>query len=122
MTTTHPRMTTAARWGWGILVAVCGLLMVNGVALYLFIVDTQIEQTIGVLLTAFGALGLMAAIEGYRHGTRWAGSTTWVLVVSLVAIGAHTLRADRLDVPATYFVLAALALVGQVLARRGEMV
>jgi hypothetical protein len=111
-------VTAAERWGWGILAGVCGLLILNGVALYLFIVETHIEQTIGVLLAALGAVGLMAALEGYRRGTSWAWRTTWVLILSLLAVGLHTLRGDRLDVPATYFGLAAIALLGQLLAAR----
>jgi hypothetical protein len=92
---------------------VCGLLILNGVALYLFIVDTHIEQTIGVLLAALGAVGLMAALEGYRRGH----------VVGLAHdMGPDPVRSslwactrcarDRLDVPATYFGLAAIALAG----------
>jgi hypothetical protein len=98
-------------------VAVSGLLLLNGIALYLFIVDTQIEQTVGVLLAAFAALSLAVALEGLRHATPWAWNTMWVVVVSLTAIGAHTLSGDRVDVPLTYFFLAAMALAGQLLAR-----
>lgn len=111
------RMT--ATWGWRILVIVSALLILNGVGLYAFIVETHTERTIGVLLAAFGALSLVVALEGLRSGTRWAWNTMWVVVASLVAVGAHTLRGDRLDVPATYLVLAAVALVGQILARKG---
>lgn len=112
-------MTAAAKWGWRILVGVSGLLLLNGVALYLFIVDTQTERTIGVLLAAFAAMGLMVALEGLRHGTRWAWTTTWIIVGSLTAVGLHMLRGDRADLVLTYFFLAAVALAGQVLAGRG---
>lgn len=109
-------MTAAAKWGWRILVGVSGLLVLNGVALYLFIVDTQTERTLGLLLAAFGAMGLMATLEGLRHGTRWAWTTTWVMVASLGAVGAHMLRGDRADLVLTYLFLAAVAVVGQLLA------
>jgi hypothetical protein len=112
-------VSAAARWGWWILVVVAGLLVVNGVGLYLVIVDTHTERTIGVLLSAFGALALVVAVEGLRHGTRWAWQAGWVVVGSLAALGLHSLRGDRLDVPMTYLLLAAVALVGQVLARKG---
>jgi hypothetical protein len=114
-------MTTAARWGWGILVGLSILLALNGVVLYLFVVDTEVERTVGVLLAAFGALALMVTIEGWRHGTPWAWRTSWVVVLSLAAIGAHTLRGDRIDLPAFYLGLAAIALVGQLLARRESL-
>lgn len=108
-----------ATWGWRILVTVSVLLILNGVGLYAFVVETHTERTIGVLLAAFAALSLMVALEGLRHATRWAWTAMWVVVVSLAAVGAHSLRGDRLDVPATYFVLAVVALVGQVLAGKG---
>lgn len=111
--------SSAATWGWRILVGVAGLLLLNGVGLYLFIVDTQTEGTIGVLLTAFAALGFMVALEGLRHGTRWAWHTTWVMVGSLAAVGAHMLRGDRVDLVFTYLFLAAVALTGQLLAWKG---
>jgi hypothetical protein len=39
--------------------------VLNGAGLYLF-VDTQTERTIGVLLAAFAATGLMVTLEGLR--------------------------------------------------------
>jgi hypothetical protein len=117
-----PRATDAptgtATWGWRILIGVAGLLVVNGLGLYAFIVDTHVEQTIGVLLAAFGAVSLVVAVEGLRRGSRWAWHTMWVVIFFLVVIGAHTLRGDRLDVPLTYLGLGAVALAGQLLARR----
>jgi hypothetical protein len=112
-------MTGAAKWGWRILVGVSGLLVLNGVGLYLFIVDTQVEQTLGLLLAAFGAMSLAVSLEGLRHATRWAWTTTWVMVGSLIAVAAHMLRGDRADLVATYVVLAAIALIGQLLAGKG---
>ena len=108
-------MSATSRFGWRILLALSGLLVINGAGLYLA-VDTHVERTIGVLLTAFAALALMVAREGLRHGTRWAWQTSWLLPVSLAAIALHSLRGDRADIPAWYLGLAALALVGQLLA------
>lgn len=113
-----PDRTTRARVGWAMLVGVAALLVLNGAALYAIIVETQVEQTIGVLLAAFGGVALVVAVEGYRRGTRWAWHATWVVVASLAAVGLHTLRGDRLDVPLTYVFLATVALVGQLLADR----
>jgi hypothetical protein len=109
-------MTTTSRWGWGILVTLSALLGLNGLALYLFIVDTQAERTIGVLLTAFAALAFMVALEGFRHGTRWAWNASWVVVVTLAAVGVHSMRGDRVDLPVFYLLLAGVALAGQLLA------
>jgi hypothetical protein len=111
-------VSAAARWGWRVHLIVSGLLILNGVGLYLFIVDTHVEQTIGVLLAAFGGLWLMVALEGSRRASRWAWNATWVVVGALIAVGAHTLRGDRIDVPVTYLALAVVALVGQLLVRR----
>lgn len=112
-----PTRSTASRLGWGILLVLTGLLGLNGVVLYLFIVDTHVERTIGVILTAFGVMALTVALEGFRHGTRWAWQTTWLVPLSLAAIGLHSLRGDRADVSAFYLGLAAVALAGQLLAR-----
>ncbi len=108
-------MSATSRLGWWVLLVLSGLLAINGVGLYL-VVDTHVERTIGVLLTAFAALALAVALEGLRHGTRWAWQTSWLLPVSLAAIGLHSLRGDRADIPTWYLGLAAVALVGQLLA------
>jgi hypothetical protein len=110
-------MTTRARWGWRILVTVGALLMMNGLGLYAFIVDTHVEQTIGVLLAAFGALAAASALDGLRHDGAHARHTGWVVVIALVAIAAHTLQGDRMDVPLTYLALGGIALLGQLLTR-----
>lgn len=110
------KRSRASRLGWGILLVLTGILGLNGVGLYLF-VDTHVERTIGVLLMAFGALALTVALDGFRHGTRWAWQTTWLVPISLAAIGLHSLRGDRADVPAFYLGLTAVALAGQLLAR-----
>ena len=113
-------MSAAARWGWWILIAVSALLVLNAVALYAFVVDTHTERTIGVLLAAFAALMLVVAVEGLRHGSRWAWNAMWVAVVSLALVGLHMLRGERLDLVLTYLLLAAVALAGQLLAARRD--
>jgi hypothetical protein len=111
-------MTAAGRWGWRILVGVAGLLALNGVALYAFIVDTHQEQTIGLLVAGHGILALLVAVAGLRGADRWAWNASWALVATLGAIGLHMLRGDRADLVLTYGFLAAVALTGQLLARR----
>lgn len=110
-------MSKTSRIGWGILVLLAALIGLNGIALYLFIVDTQVERTIGVLLTGFAALAFIVALEGFRHGTLWAWNATWVVVASCAAIGVHALRSDRIDLSVFYLLLAGAALVGLLLAR-----
>jgi hypothetical protein len=109
----------AARWGWGILVGLCGLLIVNGLLLYLVVVDTAPEQTLSILLSGFGALGLVVAVEGFRRQTRWAWHGTWVVVGVLVVVAVHMLVVGRVDVSGFYFALGAVGLGGQLLARSG---
>jgi hypothetical protein len=113
-------MSAAGRWGWRILVVVSALLLLNGVALYVIIVDTHTERTIGVLLAAFAALALAVAFEGLRHGSRWAWHASWVTVASLAAVGLHSLRGDRMDLPVWYLSLSAIALAGQLMAGRSR--
>jgi hypothetical protein len=103
-------------WGWNVLLVIASLLVLNGIGLYAFIVETQVEGTIGVLLAGFGALSLAVSLEG-RRGARWAWGASWVIVGSLAAIGLHMLRGDRLDLQLTYLGLAGIALLGQLLAR-----
>ena len=134
-----------SKWGWSILVLVSALILINGVALYFisaspstFEQDTgvsmsEVRQTfpsvadhiveqgklISFLLAAFGLLALVVAIEGFRHGPRWAWSATWVLVAMLTGIFVLTLVVGgRLDIGGFYLSLAAIAFAGQLLARR----
>jgi hypothetical protein len=113
-------MTTKMRWGWGILIGLSVLLVVNGVGLYLVIVETQTERTLALLLTGFAALSLAVTVDGRRHGGRAAWRNSWVLVGTLVALGLHMLRGDRVDLQVLYLGMAAVALVGQLLARPAD--
>jgi hypothetical protein len=95
----------------------CGLLCVNGLLLFFVIVDTALEQTLSILLTGFGTLGLVVSVEGYRRRTRWAWNATWVVVGVLVVVAFHMLAVGRVDLSGFYFALGALGLGGQLLAR-----
>ena len=61
-------------------------------------------------------LSLLVALEGYRHGSRWAWYASWVLVITLIAIGI-------LEIGSPFgiglFVMAAITIAGGLLARRG---
>jgi hypothetical protein len=109
-----------ARWGWGILVALGAMLALNGVMLYFVIAETAQVQTASVLETGLGFLVLLVAWEGFRHGSHWAWRTTWVLVAVLAAVGLHIVINGETGVGFYYLGLAAIALLGQVLAGRGS--
>ena len=134
----------AGKWGWGIVLVVSVLLVLNGVALFFMSADPIIfEQDTGVpmaevtqtyppvaehvvhegqltsiMLAGLGLLTLVVALEGYHHGTQWAWNAIWVLVGLLAAITVFIGIQRRFDIAAFYFLFAALALVGQWLARR----
>jgi len=108
------------RWGWGILVGLGGLLAANGLLLYLVVVQTPQEQTLAIVLTGFGALSLVVALEGFRHRTVWAWNGTWVTVAMLATIALHFFRVGaQPEVASFYLVLTAIALTGQLLAYPG---
>ncbi|MBI2917495.1 MAG: hypothetical protein HYY01_05820 [Chloroflexi bacterium] len=140
------RRTRTQKWGWGILIVVSAVLVLNGVGLYFlsaspttFEQDTGVPiaevrqayptvadqvvregQNISILSAAFGVLTLLVALEGFRHGSRWAWNATWVLVGWLVVGGLQALVVGgRLDIGGFFLAFAAVALVGQLLARRG---
>ncbi|MBI4329482.1 MAG: hypothetical protein HY685_06425 [Chloroflexi bacterium] len=140
------RRTRTQKWGWGILISVSAILVLNGVGLYFlsaspttFEQDTGVPmaevrqayptvadqvvregQNVSILLTSLGLLALAVAVEGFRHGSRWAWNSTWVLVAWLVVGGTQMLLINgRLDLGGFYLAFAAVALLGQLLARRG---
>jgi len=135
----------AAKWGWGILIAVSAVLVLNGAVFYfmsasptIFQQDTGVPmaevreayptvvdqvvregQSVSILSAAFGVLTLTVALEGFRHGSRWAWNATWVLVAVLVALSVQVLVVSgRLGIGGWSLSLAAVALLGQLLARR----
>lgn len=130
--------------GWGILVVVSVLLALNGVALFFMSADPTIfEQDTGVpmaevaqtypsvaehvvregqltsiMLAGLGLLALVVALEGYRHGSQWAWNAIWVVVGILGVVVVFIGIQGRFDIAAFYLIFAALAVVGQWLARR----
>jgi hypothetical protein len=111
----------AERWGWAILTGLSGLLIANGILLYLVIVQTPQEQTLAILLSGFGALALVVTVEGFRHGSAWAWNGTWVVVAVLATIALHFFRVGaQPEVAIFYLVLTSIALTGQLLARSGR--
>lgn len=109
----------AARWGWGLLVTLSALLALNGLMLYFFIADSYLMRTVSLMEIGLGLLALVVAWEGFRQGTRWAWRAIWVLVALLAALGLHILLGGDIGVSVWYLSLAAVALLGQLLAGRG---
>lgn len=104
-----------AKWGWGILLVVSALLVLNGAFLFFF---EQENQTLWIVLASFGLLALVVSVEGFRHGSRWAWNGLWVLVGMLAVVGVRALVGGE-SFSLWYLFIAAMGLVGQLLARRG---
>jgi hypothetical protein len=135
-----------AKWGWGILIVLSAMLALNGVALYFisaspftFLQNTGVPvdevkeafptvaehvvregQGISIMLAGLGLMALVVALTGYRHRSRWAWNAMWVLVGTLAFSSVWAFGGGgRLDIGGFYAGLAAIGLVGQLLARRG---
>jgi hypothetical protein len=107
---------TVARCGWGILLAVSAVLALHGVGQYILVATTPGARATGILLAGVGLMALMAALDGLRHGSRWAWNITWVVVAVLAALGAHILLGGMRELDGRYLALGAAALAGQILA------
>lgn len=134
----------ASKWGWGILLGLSALLALAGVNWFMTLPDlaldniaertslepagfmigetsafdviTLIARGYGAGYAALGLFALIIALEGCRHGTRWAWMAMWVFVAACAAL-AFTMGAEPFGLVIFFF--AAAALVGQLLARRG---
>lgn len=121
--------------GWGILLATCALVSLNGVLWFFFgpqqavaflqefgqvnpIIAQQMEtnaRQVAIWYLAFGLLALLVTLEGLRRRSRRAWYAMWILIPLLAALGV--LYVDGFGVG--LIGLAALALVGQLLAGKG---
>jgi hypothetical protein len=136
--------TRTQKWGWGILFVVSALLALNGVvwffmggSLSTFEQDTGVPlsefrqayptvadgiarqaRQVAIWYGAFGLLALAVALEGFRHSSRWAWNATWVLVGAPAAAGVNVLAGGELGLGLGMLGVAAVALVGQLLAGR----
>jgi len=132
-----------AKWGWGILIAISALLILNGAgwffmgpSLAFFELDTGVSleafraayptvarniatnaRQVAIWFLAFGALALLVALEGYRHNSRWAWNAAWVLVAAPAAVGINVLAGGEGAFGFGILAVAAVALAGQLLAR-----
>jgi len=104
-----------SKWGWSILVGLASLLILNGVHLYLFIVETAPQQTIAILLAGFGVLALVTALDGFRYRVRRAQTGMWVVLVVMTAISLHMFRHEQIIIGSWYAILAIIAMIGLLL-------
>ena len=138
----------AAKVGWGILLVMSGLLMLAGINWFMtlpelaldniaerttlepagfmigapsaFDIITMIARGYGVGYAALGLLALVVALEGFRHGTRWAWRAMWVLVLAYAALAGTFLLAGETHVLSLgILTFAVVALAGIVLAQQG---
>jgi hypothetical protein len=119
VTNREKSLSRAARWGWGLLVTLSALLALNGLGLYFFIADSHLMRTVSLMEIGLGLLALVVAWEGFRQGARWAWRAIWVLVALLAVLGLHILLEGDMGISMWYLSLAAVALLGQLLAGRG---
>lgn len=127
----------AAKWGWGILMVVSALLLFNGIAwfflgpeaeradlsalefsqLYPDIADQMANNArqVAIWYIAFSSLALLVTLEGFRNGSRRAWYAMWIMVATLVAVGVLYVGGFG----AGLLVLAVVALIGMLLARKG---
>lgn len=134
--------------GWGILVVISALFVLNGVSWFFagpgenisylessrgvpmeeFIKSyPAVEQhlarnarQLAVWMAAFGLLALVVALEGYRHETRWAWYATWILVAAPIAVGLVYLPGGELGFANIgLLAIAGITLLGQILAGWG---
>lgn len=140
------KRSMSASWGWAILLVIASLIALNGISWIFFGPDAVVSDTaenIGVSVTEFeeaypaavdeitvnqyqvatylmaiGAMGLLAALAGYRRRDRWAWHITWVLVALPVALVAGGLAAGFGvgGFLAVMLLLGLIALIGQLLA------
>lgn len=138
--------TRTQKLGWGILILISVLMALNGVAWFFVgpartpaymanvagMPEAEFRETfpalvdglarnrrqVGVWYTAFGSMATLVAFRGFRHGPRWAWTTSWLVPAAPAAIGIVYMPGGRLDIEsAVLLAFGGLALLGQVLAR-----
>lgn len=91
-------ISKSAKLGWGILLGIDIILILNSLSLYFFITTSHQEKTISLLLGGFGVMALMVAREGIRNASKWAWKVTWVMVIMLAAIAVQILTQGEFSV------------------------
>jgi hypothetical protein len=104
--------------GWGILLTINALLIVNSVLLYVFIASESMERTISILLAGSAFFGLALAQDGYRSRSKGAWKLSWIMVALLWAVGINISLTGELYVGVFYLFLAGAVSLGQIMAGR----
>ena len=142
---TQRSQSRVSKWGWGILLVISALLVLNGVAVFFIsarpstfegdtgvpmsevreMFPTVVDEVVGagqnlsILLAGIGLITVMLAWEGFRRRSRWAWNTLWVLFGTLAVAGLKSaLLSGRPDIGSLYIGLAAVTLVGLLLAHK----
>jgi hypothetical protein len=85
-----------------------------------FDVITLVARGYATGYAVLGLLALLVAWEGYRKGTRWAWTASWVLVLAFAALAIDFVLAGGLSGGSVgYLIVAAMAVIGQLLAGTG---
>jgi hypothetical protein len=140
--------SSAAKWGWGILLGMSALLTLAGISWFLglpqmaldniaeytslepgvfmqgepsaFDVIAVIARGYGVGYAALGLMALLVTLEGYRNGTRWAWTVMWILTAAFAALaGIFLMAGETYALSFGILSLAVITLVGLLLARKG---
>lgn len=143
MTVTQ-RSLPARAWGWGILLTLSVLLVINGLWLFfavgsaaVFEQDTGVSlselqaaypsvaavmerrgQTVAILLTGLALLAFVVSLTGLRTASAWAWTSLWVLVLVLGVIAFRNLADGGAVLGLYYLALAVVAGTGLLLAGR----
>jgi hypothetical protein len=104
-----------SKLGWGILLGLSALLVLNGITLYAFIAA---EQTVGILVAGMGLFGLALSQSGYRSRSRRIWKMTWILTAVLLVLAINITLVGETLVGLFYMILTGIALLGQALAGR----
>jgi len=73
-----------------------------------------------IWFAGFGLTALIAALKGFRQGTRWPWNATWILVGVPFAIGINYLPGGEISFDNFgFFLFGGAALVSQLIARKG---
>jgi hypothetical protein len=141
------RPTRVARVGWGILLLVSALMLLNGPTWFFVgprmsvsyaarvdgvpveefiqghpqVVDhlRHNARQVAIWYGAFGLMAFICGLHGLRTGARWAWFATWVEVAAPIAIGLSYLGDELSWDNLGGLAIGGLGLVGQLMAWRG---
>lgn len=145
MTTGTRKRPKVARLGWGVLLAVTALLILNGLAWLVVGPDIEVDEMAGALgmpasefeqahpaavdfvarqtrqvavwYIAFGLLALFVILAGFRRGAHWAWKAGWVLVAAPLAVGLVQLVGGGASFAYAMLALAGITFIAQLLVR-----